>query len=301
MTRRHFLSLLDFSSSELHELLDRARRLKAELHQGRQADLMQGKTLAMLFEKASTRTRLSFEIAINQLGGSALFLSPGDSQMSRGESLVDTARVLSSMADLIAMRTLAHERLETVAEHSRIPVINAMSDKLHPCQLLADVLTFIEHRGPIAQSQVAWVGDGNNVCHSWINAARQFTFDLRIATPSGYEPDPSILGIQRERVFLTDDPQQAVDGADLVVTDTWTSIGMESERAEREAALSNYRVTEDLMKNANTDALFMHCLPAYRGKEVVAAVIDGPQSVVWDEAENRLHAQKGLIQMLFDN
>ena len=301
MTRRHFLSLLDFSSSELHELLDRARRLKAELNQGRQVDLMQGKTLAMLFEKASTRTRLSFEIAINQLGGSALFLSPGDSQMSRGESLVDTARVLSSMADLIAMRTLAHERLETVAEHSRIPVINAMSDKLHPCQLLADVLTFIEHRGPIAQSQVAWVGDGNNVCHSWINAARQFTFDLRIATPSGYEPDPSILGIQRERVFLTDDPQQAVDGADLVVTDTWTSIGMESERAEREAALSNYRVTEDLMKNANTDALFMHCLPAYRGKEVVAAVIDGPQSVVWDEAENRLHAQKGLIQMLFDN
>ena len=301
MTRRHFLSLLDFSSSELHELLDRARRLKAELNQGRQVDLMQGKTLAMLFEKASTRTRLSFEIAINQLGGSALFLSPGDSQMSRDESLVDTARVLSSMADLIAMRTLAHERLETVAEHSRIPVINAMSDKLHPCQLLADVLTFIEHRGPIAQSQVAWVGDGNNVCHSWINAARQFTFDLRIATPSGYEPDPSILGIQRERVFLTDDPQQAVDGADLVVTDTWTSIGMESERAEREAALSDYCVTEDLMKNANTDALFMHCLPAYRGKEVVAAVIDGPQSVVWDEAENRLHAQKGLIQMLFDN
>ena len=298
MMCRHFLSLLDFPSEDLQQLIEKAMDLKSGLRQGQLSSVMKGKTLAMVFEKASTRTRVSFEIGANQLGGSALFLSPGDSQMSRGESLADTARVLSSMADLIVMRTLAHERLTEVAQHSQVPVINAMSDTSHPCQLLADILTFVEHRGSIANATVAWIGDGNNVCQSWINAARQFGFNLRVATPIGYEPDSDIVAASKDYATLSDQPEDAVLGADLVVTDTWTSIAMESERADRESIFSNYRVTSELMHQASKDALFMHCLPAYRGREVDAKVIDGPQSGVWDEAENRLHAQKALMFML---
>jgi ornithine carbamoyltransferase len=300
MKPRHFLTLLDLSSNELNHLMKRAAMMKANLHSEPSTTLMTGMTMAMLFEQTSTRTRVSFEVAASQFGGHALFLAPGDSHLSRGEPLSDTARVISSMTDLIVMRTSAHDRIMTVAAHSRVPVINAMSDDFHPCQLLADVLTFIEKKGHIQDAKVAWIGDGNNVCHSWIHAAHQFGFDLQLACPPGYHPDKAILDTANGKARIAKNLESAVSGCDLVVTDTWFSMGREAEKEERLKAFAGYCVTNALLQIAQPNALFMHCLPAYRGTEVSAEVIDGPQSVVWEEAENRLHAQKALIEFLLE-
>jgi ornithine carbamoyltransferase len=293
---RHFLTLDDLSASELADLLARSIDMKRR-RVARQP--LAGRTVAMIFEKSSTRTRVSFEAGVAQLGGSTLFLSPRDMHLDRGEPLEDTARVMSSMVDAIVIRANHHEMVERFAAHSRVPVINALTDRYHPCQLLADVQTWIEHRGPVAGKSAAWIGDGNNVCHSWIEAARLFGFQLRIATPAGYEPKPEIVGDSRY-VTLTHDPAEAARGVDLIVTDTWASMGQESEKAKRAQAFQSFQVTPALMRLAEDNALFMHCLPAYRGQEVAAEVIDGPQSVVWDEAENRLHAQKALLEFLLD-
>jgi ornithine carbamoyltransferase len=252
----------------------------------------------MVFEKSSTRTRMSFEVGMAQLGGHAIFLSPRDTQLGRGEAIEDTARVLSRMSDVIMIRTFEHEKIERFAEYSSVPVINALTDLYHPCQLLADMQTYHEQRGDISGKSVAWIGDGNNMCHSYINAARQFDFTLKIACPEGYLPEPDILAAAGRHAILADTALAAADGADLVVTDVWASMGQEEEQAKREKAFAAYQVDADLMQAAASDALFMHCLPAHRGEEVAADVIDGPQSVVWDEAENRLHAQKALLEIL---
>ena len=301
MKPKHFLTLTDLSSEELHYLMERAQFMKSNIRLNSHSKLMSGMTMAMLFEKTSTRTRVSFEVAASQFGGHALFLAPGDSQLSRGEPLSDTARVLSRMADLIVMRTSSQERLLTVASNSGVPVINAMSNEFHPCQLLADIFTFIEKRGSIRNANVAWIGDGNNVCHSWIHAASQFDFNLRIASPKGYSPNHEILNASCGRAHIIEDITAAVRGCDVVVTDTWFSIGQENDKTERKKAFSDYSVTAELMSVADPNALFMHCLPAYRGNEVTADVIDGLQSVVWDEAENRLHTQKALIEFLLQD
>jgi len=298
MTPRHFLTLLDLSADELQALLRRAIELKAMLKAGESYTPLTNKVLAMVFEKSSTRTRVSFETAMVQFGGHAIFLSPRDTQLGRGEPVEDSARVLSRMVDCIMVRTYEHEKLVTFAAESRVPVINALTDMYHPCQLLADMQTYLEHRGSIAGKAVAWIGDGNNMCHSYINAARQFDFHLRIAAPMGYEPDREIVSAAGERVELLRSPAQAAGGASLVVTDVWASMGQEKETAKRTMAFRDYQVTAELMAQANPDAVFLHCLPAHRGEEVSAEVIDGPQSLVWDEAENRLHTQKALLEFL---
>jgi ornithine carbamoyltransferase len=254
--------------------------------------------LGMVFEKSSTRTRVSFEAGMAQFGGHAIFLSPRDTQLGRGEPIEDTARVLSRMVDIIMIRTYEHEKLETFAAHSQVPVINALTDMYHPCQLLADVQTYVEHRGDIAGKTVAWIGDGNNMCHSYINAARQFGFKLNIACPEGYEPDAELVAAAGDAVRVMRDAGEAAAGADMVTTDVWASMGQEEEQAIREKAFAAYEVTDAVMAHANSDAIFMHCLPAHRGEEVSASVIDGQQSVVWDQAENRLHAQKALMEFL---
>ncbi len=295
---RHFLSLLDLSPEELDRLIDRAIELKRLQHAGTPHASLPGRVLGMIFEKSSTRTRVSFEAGMTQLGGSGMFLSSRDTQLGRGEPIEDTARVLSRMVDCIMIRTFEHEKVERFAEYSRVPVINGLTDLVHPCQLLADMQTYREHRGSIAGRTVAWVGDGNNMCHSYINAARQFDFRLRIACPEGFDPDPDILAAAGARCEILRDPMQAADGADLVVTDTWVSMGQEEEKAQRQAVFGAYKVTREMMAAAAPDALFMHCLPAYRGMEVEAEVLDAPDSVVWDEAENRLHAQKALLEFL---
>jgi ornithine carbamoyltransferase len=295
---RHFLSLLDLSPGELDGIIDRASALRRLQNAGTPHASLPGKVLAMIFEKSSTRTRVSFEAGMAQLGGSAMFLSPRDTQLGRGEPIEDTARVLSRMVDCVMIRTFDHHTLQRFAEYSRVPVINGLTDLVHPCQLLADMQTYREHRGSIGGKTVTWVGDGNNMCHSYINAARQFGFNLRIAAPAGYLPDAGILEAAGERASLVDSPQAAAESADVVVTDVWASMGQEAEQAAREKAFAGYQVDTDLMGLAAPDALFMHCLPAHRGEEVAADVIDGPQSVVWDEAENRLHAQKALLEFL---
>ncbi len=295
---RHFLSLLDFSPKELRMLVERAITLKAILRRREPHEYLRGRSLALIFEKSSTRTRVSFEAGITQLGGNSMFLAPAELQLGRGEPLEDTARVVSRMVDAIVIRTHEHAKLEAFAAHSQVPVINALTDRFHPCQLLADIQTYFELRGDIRGRSVAWVGDGNNVCHSWINAARQFDFTLRVATPKGYEPDADIVAAAGQAVKMSHNPQETVAGADLVVTDTWASMGQEAEKETRTQAFSGFRVDTALMGGAHPDALFMHCLPAYRGLEVASDVIDGPQSAVWDEAENRLHAQKALLEFL---
>ncbi len=295
---RHFLTLLDLSPEELRSIIRRASELKRLRRAGEPHATLRGKVLAMIFEKSSTRTRVSFEAGMSQLGGSAMFLSPRDTQLGRGEPIEDTARVLSRMVDCVMIRTFAHDNVERFAEHSQVPVINGLTDLYHPCQLLADMQTFFEHRGDIRGRTVAWVGDGNNMCHSYINAARQFDFQLHIACPEGYEPDADILAAAGKRAQIVRSPTAAVEGADLVVTDTWVSMGQEEEKQRRQAAFAPYKVTRELMALAAPDALFMHCLPAYRGMEVEAEVLDAPDSVVWDEAENRLHAQKALLEFL---
>lgn len=296
--KRHFLTLADFTSAELHKLIQRALELKALHKRGQRHTPLMGKTMAMIFEKSSTRTRVSFEAGMAQLGGTSLFLSPRDLQLDRGEPVEDTARVLSRMVDAIVLRANEHAMVERFAAHSQVSVINALTERHHPCQLLADIQTFVERRGDIRGRVAAWVGDGNNVCHSWIQAAKLFDFELRVAAPAGYTPQKDITAASGSNVRILSDPIEAVRGADIVVTDTWASMGQEHEKAERTKAFAPYRVDAELMHNAKPDALFMHCLPAYRGHEVTADVLDGPQSVVWDEAENRLHSQKALLEFL---
>ena len=295
---RHFLTLFDLSKEELHALLHRAIALKAMRKRGELFQPLVGKTLAMVFEKASTRTRVSFEAAMAQCGGTALFLSPRDAQIGRGEPIEDTARVLSRMVDAVMIRTFAHEGIECFAQSSMVPVINGLTDLHHPCQLLADLQTFLEHRGDPKGAKVAWIGDGNNMCHSYIQAAVQMDFQLQIACPQGYEPDASIMATGKGHVNITNQPQEAAEKADLIVTDVWASMGQEDEQQARAALFAPFCVNSKLMSLAKQDALFMHCLPAHRGEEVTGDVIDGSQSIVWDEAENRLHAQKALLELL---
>ncbi len=295
---RHFLSLFDLSAAEHAYLLQRAVTLKALHRQGERYRPLEGRIIGFIFEKSSTRTRVSFEAAIAHLGGSSLFLSPRDSQLGRGEPVEDTARVMSRMVDAIILRTFSHATVERFAAHSQVPVINALTNRHHPCQLLGDVLTLHELRGDLTRQQVAWVGDGNNVCNSYIQAAVRYGFRLNIACPPAYAPDPALLAEGGAQVRLTEDPHAAVAGANLVVTDVWVSMGDEAEAEARQRALYPYQVNAALMQRAAPDALFMHCLPAHRGEEVSTDIIDGPQSAVWDEAENRLHSQKALLEWL---
>lgn len=298
MATRHFLSLLDLSPTELKQLIKRASELKKMQHAGVTHEPLKNKVLAMIFEKSSTRTRVSFEAGMVQLGGHAMFLSPRDTQLGRGEPIEDTARVLSSMVDIIMVRTFEHEKLKTLAKHSSVPVINGLTDWLHPCQLLADMQAWTEHRGDVQGKTATYVGDGNNMCHSYINAARQLDFKLHIACPEGYDPDPELVKAAGDKVSIFRNPKEACTNVDMIVTDVWASMGQEEEQKERENAFANFQVNDEVMALANDDALFMHCLPAHRGEEVSASVIDGKQSVVWDEAENRLHAQKALLEFL---
>ncbi len=292
---RHFLRLSDLDAAQLRGLVARAIALKAGKDRDRRP--LAGKTLAMVFTKSSTRTRVSFEVGMAQLGGHALFLSPRDTQLGRNEPLADTARVLSRMCDGIMVRNDSQDDQAEIARHSRVPVINGLSDRFHPCQLLADVQTVVERRGDMRGATVAWIGDGNNVCNTFGEAAALLDFKLRVACPKGYEPE----AVHGKAMQVLADPRAAVEGADVVVTDVWASMGQEAEQQKRAAAFAGFQVDAALMKLAKPDALFMHCLPAHRGEEVSADVIDGPQSVVWDEAENRLHAQKALLEFLLQS
>jgi len=300
MTLRHFLSLDDLSGDEIRTLLDRALELKRWRRAGRRPPLFQHKTLAMIFEKSSTRTRVSFEGAMAEGGGKAIFLSSQESQLGRGEPAEDTARVLSELADAIMIRTYGHDIVERIAQYASVPVINGLTNSLHPCQVLADLLTYLEHRGDIAGKRVAWIGDGNNMCHTFISAARLMDFELRVATPVEYAPPLAARLAGRARVSLGHDPRVAACDADLVVTDVWASMGQEQEADERREVFRPFQVNAELMSLAAPSALFMHCLPAHRGEEVTAEVIDHPASVVWDEAGNRLHAQKALLEFLLN-
>ncbi len=293
---RHFITLFDLSSSEFRALIHRAIQLKTERIVDYQP--MKGKVLAMIFEKSSTRTRISFEVGMAQFGGAALFLSPRDTQLGRGEPLEDSARVVSSMVDGIMLRTNSHQTVTTFAEHSRVPVINGLTDLHHPCQLLADMQTFFELRGDIAGKTVAWIGDGNNMCHSYIEAASLLDFKLHIACPDNYRPNAEIVAAAGDRVRFLETPTAAAKHADLLVTDVWASMGQEKEQKAREIAFKDYQITQNTLNAAHPDALFMHCLPAHRGEEASAEVIDGGQSVIFQEAENRLHAQKALLELL---
>jgi ornithine carbamoyltransferase len=298
---RHFLTLTDLSTTEFKAMLQRAIELKAMHRAGEIYEPLKNKVLAMVFEKSSTRTRVSFEAGMAHFGGHALFLSPRDTQLGRGEPIEDSARVLSSMSDCIMVRTFEHEKIENFAAHSSVPVINGLTDDVHPCQLLADMQTWQEHRGDIKGRTVTWVGDGNNMCHSYMHAAKLLDFKLNITCPDGYAPKQQFIDETRDHVELLSDPVEACASADLIVTDVWASMGQEDEQNLRSSAFEPYQVNTHLMKAANKDALFMHCLPAHRGEEVTADVIDGTQSVVWDEAENRLHAQKALLEFLLVN
>jgi ornithine carbamoyltransferase len=299
MQPRHFLSLLDLSNQELHSIINRAITLKN--NRDPEFQPLKGQVLAMIFDKSSTRTRISFETGMAHFGGSALFLSSRDTQLGRGEPLEDSAKVISSMADCIMIRTFSHETVTTFAKHSSVPVINGLTDLLHPCQLLADMQAYFEHQGDIQGKTVTWVGDGNNMCHSYINAARILDFKLNIACPKGYEPDESIVKAAGERINIFYSLEDAAKNSDLLVTDVWASMGQEEEQKKREIAFKDFQVSSSIMSMANTDALFLHCLPAHRGEEVSASVIDGSQSIVFDAAENRLHAQKALLEFLLCN
>lgn len=295
---RHFLTLLDLSPEELNWVINRAIELKNMHRAGDIHEPLKNKVLGMIFEKSSTRTRVSFEAGMAQLGGSAIFLSPRDTQLGRGEPIEDSARVLSRMVDVVMIRTFDHETVERFAAFSQVPVINALTDDFHPCQLLADVQAYVEHRGSIQGKTVAWIGDGNNMCHSYINAARQFGFTLNVACPEGFEPAEHLVNENADRVNVMRDPKDAVKNADLVVTDVWASMGQEDEQDDRLAKFQDYQVSPALLDLANDDVVFMHCLPAHRGEEVSEDLLDDKRSVVWDEAENRLHAQKALLEFL---
>ena len=296
---RHFLTLKDLSRSELVALIQRAIALKKDPTGPQTAELMRLQTMVLIFEKTSTRTRTSFEVACAHLGGSSIFLSPTDSQMSRGESVSDTARIVSSMADLIVMRTSEHSRICTMAEYSSVPVINALSEDFHPCQLLADLQTFFEYRGNIQGARAAFVGDGSsNVCQSWINAATMMNFELRVGAPEGYHPQRALVEAAGDRCQVTTSAQEAVSDVDLVITDTWTGMGQENEKRQRLDALSNFQVNQELMALASKDALFMHCLPAYRGKEIDEDTFEAHADTIFTQAENRLHTQKAILGWL---
>ncbi len=298
MALRHFLTLRDLSQAELKQILQRASELKRMQHAGEVYQPFVGHTLGMIFEKSSTRTRISFEAGMCQFGGDAIFLSPRDTQLGRGEPIEDSARVISSMLDIVMIRTFGHDIVERFASYSKVPVINGLTDDHHPCQLLADLQTYIEHRGSIEGKTVAWIGDGNNMCNSYIEAAHMMGFKLKIATPVGYEPAEAFLSEFAHCVELFNQPEDAVVNADLVVTDVWASMGQEEEQKLREQAFAQFQVNEKLMELAHPDCLFMHCLPAHRGEEISEHMLDHKSSVVWDEAENRLHAQKALMEFL---
>lgn len=299
MKPKHFLQFKDLELSEFEYLFQRAKLLKARHMKRELYQPLRARTLAMIFEKNSTRTRVSFEAGMNQLGGSALYLNSRDTQLGRGEPIEDVAEVISRMVDIVMIRTFEQDIIERFADHSRVPVINGLTDEYHPCQILADIFTYIEHRGSIKGKTVAWIGDSNNVCNTWMQAAKILDFNLHVSTPPGYEVEPE-RGESFESMHLEcfSDPHDAARDADLITTDVWTSMGYEDETEERTQDFADFRVDRDMMGLAKPDALFMHCLPVHRGQEVEAEVIDGPQSVVWDEAENRLHTQKALMEYL---
>ncbi|CAN5449390.1 ornithine carbamoyltransferase [soil metagenome] len=299
MAIKHFLQIRDLTRDDTLYVLERAKVIKERFKRFETYYPLADRTLVMIFEKASTRTRLSFEAGMHQLGGAAIYMNTHDSQLGRGEPVEDAAEVISRMCDLVMIRTFEQEILERFAAHSRVPVINGLTNEYHPCQILADILTFIEHRGAIQGKTVAWIGDSNNVCNSWLQAAEVLDFKVHVSTPPGYEVEPERAGLAGTHHFEEfADPMQACAGTDLVTTDVWTSMGFEAENAVRLKAFADWQVDADMMKVADSKALFMHCLPAHRGEEVSADVIDGPQSVVWDEAENRLHVQKALMEYL---
>ena len=294
----HFIDFDQFSQNDLQGIIDRAILLKKEHKSGLINETLKNKTLAMIFDKSSTRTRVSFEAGMTQLGGQSLFLSEKDIQLGRGEPITDSAIVISSMVDAIMLRMSSHEDIAEFSKHSSKPVINALSDESHPCQILADLMTYQEHKGSIKGKKIAWIGDGCNVCQTYMQAAAIFDFDLSIATPVGYGPSDDFIEKYKTNISYFTNPNDACRGADIIVTDVWTSMGQELEIKQREAAFKGFQVDQKLMSQAKDDAIFMHCLPAYRGKEVSAEVIDGEQSVVWSEAENRLHVQKSLLLYL---
>lgn len=294
---RHFLQFADFDRIELEWVFERSRIIKDRFKRYQLYQPLTDRTLAMVFEKASTRTRVSFEAGMYQMGGSVIHITTGDSQLGRAEPIEDTARVISRMVDIVMIRTFEQAKLERFAAHSRVPVINGLTNEYHPCQILADIFTFIEQRGPIAGRTVAWIGDANNMAYTWLQAAKSLGFRLNVSTPSGYALDPARAPAGAHlRVFA--DPMEAAHSADLVTTDVWTSMGYEAENEVRSKVFADWQVDAEMMRAAKSDALFMHCLPAHRGEEVTADVIDGAQSVVWDEAENRLHVQKALMEYL---
>ena len=296
---QHYLQFSDLSAADYAYLFERAALIKKKFKAYERHQPLVDRTLAMIFEKASTRTRVSFEAGMYQLGGSVVHLTTGDSQLGRAEPIDDSAKVISRMVDLVMIRTFEQTKIELFAQHSRVPVINGLTNEFHPCQILADIFTYIEHRGSIAGKTVAWVGDGNNMANTWLQAADMLGFTVHVSTPSGYEVDPAIAGLSNSHCYkVFADPMQACQGADLVTTDVWTSMGYEAENEARKQAFNDWCVDADMMAAAKPDALFMHCLPAHRGEEVSADVIDGPQSVVWDEAENRMHVQKALMEYL---
>ena len=296
---RHFLQFNDLARDDIDYLFARTRIIKDRFKRYVRHMPLLDRTLVMIFEKASTRTRLSFEAGMHQLGGAAIYLNTRDTQLGRGEPVEDAAQVISRMCDLVMIRTFEQTIVERFAANSRVPVINGLTNETHPCQILADIFTFIEHRGSIRGKTVAWIGDSNNVCNTWLQAAEVLDFQVRVSTPPGYEVEPERAGLHSQGHFEQfADPMQAAKGADLVTTDVWTSMGFEAENEARAKAFADWMVDEDMMRQADPKALFMHCLPAHRGEEVAAGVIDGPQSVVWDEAENRLHAQKALMEFL---
>ncbi|MBI3044860.1 MAG: ornithine carbamoyltransferase [Betaproteobacteria bacterium] len=299
MAVRHFLQFRDFSLEEYEYLFERTRWIKDMFKRYVPYQPLRDRTLAMVFEKQSTRTRVSFEAGMHQLGGSVITLMTHDTQMGRGEPIEDVARVITRMVDIVMIRTFEQTIIEKFAEYSRVPVVNGLTNEYHPCQILADIYTFVEQRGSIRGKTVAWIGDSNNVCNTWLQAAEAFDFNVHVSTPPGYEVEPERAGLYgTDHYEEFDDPMKAAKGADLITTDVWTSMGDEAQSARRKRDFEAWRVDAEMMKAAKKDALFMHCLPAHRGEEVAAKVIDGPQSVVWDEAENRLHTQKALMEYL---
>lgn len=299
MAIKHFLQFKDLTRDEFEYLFERTRWIKSQFKSYKQYWPLVDRTLVMIFEKASTRTRLSFEAGMQQLGGSAIYLNTRDSQLGRGEPVEDAAQVISRMSDLVMIRTFEQEIIERFAANSRVPVINGLTNEYHPCQILADIYTYIEHRGSIKGKTVAWIGDSNNVCNTWLQAAEVLDFNVHVSTPPGYEVEPERAGLYgTDHYEEFSDPMEATRDADLVTTDVWTSMGFEAENEERKRDFEHWQVDADMMALARPDALFMHCLPAHRGEEVAAEVIDGPHSVVWDEAENRLHVQKALMEYL---
>ena len=309
MALQHYLQFSDLSADEYAWIFERAAIIKKKFKAYEKYHPLADRTLAMIFEKASTRTRVSFEAGMYQLGGSVVHLTTGDSQLGRAEPIEDSAKVISRMVDLVMIRTYGQDKIERFAAHSRVPVINGLTNEFHPCQILADLFTLLEHRGigpdgrpDLARLRgkiVAWVGDGNNMANTWLQAAELLGFTVHVSTPSGYEVDQTVAGLRSNESYkVFKDPMQACRNADLVTTDVWTSMGYEAENEERKKAFADWRVDDDMMRVAKADALFMHCLPAHRGEEVEADVIDGPQSVVWDEAENRMHVQKALMEYL---